>query len=128
MIRKGKYALYNGDEYRFAKSKANTIELISNNLADLNKGFKKYAENVYVKTVTLGEIDKLFYIYSYAKYKGVEFPASKGEDGTVLLDTSDTELAKQLGFERTDKYQYSKYVPYDEVDIFEKVEPYKMEE
>jgi hypothetical protein len=128
MIRKGKYALYNGIEYRFTKSKSKKLELISNNLNDLNKGFKIYAENVYVKAVTLNEIEKLFYIYSYAKYKGEEFPASQGSDGTILLNTSDTQLAKKLGFDRTDKYQYSKYVSYDEVDLFERVETEEFKE
>ncbi|MGM7723473.1 hypothetical protein [Metabacillus sp. Hm71] len=128
MIRKGKYVLYNGEEYKFTNlnSHLNSIELVSNKPNDLNKGFNLYAENVFVKTVSLNDIEKLFYVYLYVRYKGKEFPASDGKDGTILLDTSDAEIAKELDFEQTDKYQYSKYVPFQEVDIFEKIEPYNI--
>jgi hypothetical protein len=36
-------------------------------------------------------------------------------------------IAKQLGFDQRDKYQSSKFVPYDQVNIFEKIEPFKLE-
>ena len=48
------------------------------------------------------------------------FTASEeGGTGKVLLDTTDTELAKEMDFERTDKYMYSKIVEWDEVEIIE---------
>ena len=39
MIRKGKYASYHGEEYRFRVLDGNRIKLISNNPSDVNNGF-----------------------------------------------------------------------------------------
>ena len=39
MIRKGKYASYDGEEYRFRVLDDNGIKLISNNPSDINNGF-----------------------------------------------------------------------------------------
>ncbi len=56
------------------------------------------------------------------------FPASEdGKTGKVLLDTTNTELAKKMDFERTDKYMYSKYVEWDEVEIIEERKPYSLD-
>jgi hypothetical protein len=56
------------------------------------------------------------------------FPASEERrTGKVLLDTTNTELAKRMGFERTDKYMYSKSVKWDEVEIFEERKPYTLD-
>ncbi|MFS0889799.1 hypothetical protein AB3M94_13365 [Peribacillus frigoritolerans] len=44
------------------------------------------------------------------------------------MDTTNTELAKRMGFERTDKYMYSKSVKWDEVEIFEERKPYTLDQ
>jgi len=124
MIRKGKYALYKSYEYRFTKIEGNYVELVSNNVTDKKIGF---ADKVYIKSVLLDEIDKLFKIYPYVIYKREKFPVFKGKDDKVLLDTTNTELAERFGFKRTDKYLYSKYVPNNEVEIIEEIEPYKVD-
>lgn len=50
---------------------------------------------------------ELFSINPYAEYKGELFPVSEERTtGKVLLDTTNTELAIKMGFERTDKYIY----------------------
>ena len=128
MIRGGKYALYHGKEYRFVGPKGNYIELVSHNKEDINDGFSYYAEGVFIKNVSLEEVENLFKISSKARYKGELFPVSEeGKTGKVLLDTTNTELAKKMGFERTDKYMYSKYVNWDEVEIIEQRKPYLLE-
>ncbi|MGW6298341.1 hypothetical protein [Peribacillus butanolivorans] len=103
MIRKGKYAMYNDSEYGFRLLEDKSI--ISNKHADLSQGFKRLDENIYMKNVSVEEVENLFKINSKAKYKGELFSASEeGKTGKVLLDTINTELAKKMGFERTDKY------------------------
>ncbi|MFJ7854714.1 hypothetical protein ACIQX3_18345 [Peribacillus frigoritolerans] len=126
MLRKGEYAIYNGKEYRFIESDAvEGIELISNDKKDMNNGFTHYKNNIYTKIVGVNEVGKLYSIYPYAVYKGELFPASEeSKTGKVLLDTTNTELAKKMGFERTDKYMYSKSVEWDEVKIIEERKPY----
>ena len=120
MIRKGKYASYLGEEYWFRVLDGNRIKLISNNPSDINNGFTLLDQTIYTKIVNISDVDKLFIISPYAKYKGELFTASgEGGTGKVLLDTTDTELAKEMDFERTDKYMYSKIVEWDEVEIIE---------
>ncbi|TFH58470.1 hypothetical protein [Peribacillus frigoritolerans] len=125
MIRKGKYAIHNGSEYSFSLLEDKSIRLISNKHADLSQGFKHLDENIYIKNVSVEEVENLFKINSKAIYKGEVFPASEERrTGKVLLDATNTELAKKMGFERTDKYMYSKSVEWDEVKIIEERKPY----
>ena len=120
MIRKGKYASYHGEEYRFRVLDGNRIKLISNNPSDVNNGFTPLDQTIFTKIVNISDVDQLFFISPYAKYKDELFTASEeGGTGKVLLDTTDTELAKEMDFERTDKYMYSKIVEWDEVEIIE---------
>ncbi|KQU23299.1 hypothetical protein ASG65_02935 [Bacillus sp. Leaf13] len=94
----------------------------------MDNGFTHYKDNIYTKIVQVNEVNELFFINPYAKYKGELFSASEeGKTGKVLLDTSNTELAKKMGFERTDKYMYSKYVEWDEVEIIEERKPYSVD-
>ncbi|MED3890101.1 hypothetical protein P4601_09165 [Peribacillus frigoritolerans] len=129
MIRKGEYAIYNGKEYRFIESDAvEGIELISNDKKDMNNGFTHYKNNIYTKIVGINEVGKLYSINPYAVYKGELFPASEeSKTGKVLLVTTNTELAKKMGFKRTDKYMYSKSVEWDEVEIIEERKPYSLD-
>ncbi|MFJ7310604.1 hypothetical protein [Peribacillus frigoritolerans] len=128
MIRKGKYAIHNGSEYSFSLLEDKSIRLISNKHADLSQGFKHLDENIYIKNVSVEEVENLFKINSKAIYKGEMFSASEErKTGKVLLDTTNTELAKKMGFERTDKYMYSKSVEWDEVEIFEERKSYTLD-
>ncbi|TKH04409.1 hypothetical protein FC682_13490 [Peribacillus simplex] len=129
MIRKGEYTIYNGREYRFIESDTvEAIELISNDKKDMENGFTYYKKNIYTKIVGVNEVKELYSINPYAIYKGEVFPASQErKNGKVLLDTTNTELAKRMGFERTDKYMYSKSVKWDEVEISEKRKPYSLD-
>ncbi|WP_057913943.1 hypothetical protein [Peribacillus muralis] len=127
MIRKGKYAMYNGSEYSFMLLKDKSIRLISNKQPDLSQGFKHF-NNIYIKNVSVEDVENLFKINSMAKYKGELFPVSEErKTGKVLLDTTNTELAKKMDFERTDKYMYSKSVEWDEVEIVEERKHYSIE-
>ncbi|MFJ8071220.1 hypothetical protein ACIQZD_20055 [Peribacillus sp. NPDC096447] len=128
MIRKGKYAMHNGSEYSFSLLEDKSIRLISHKPADLSQGFKHLDENIYIKNVSVEEVGNFFKINSKAIYKREMFRASEErKTGKVLLATTNTELAKKMGFERTDKYMYSKSVEWDEVEIIEEREPYSLD-
>ncbi|YCI77544.1 hypothetical protein M1D47_02545 [Bacillus sp. R1-10] len=85
----------------------------------MNYGFIQYKDNIYTKVISLNEVEKLFLINSFAKYKGELFGASNDENGKILLSTPYLKLAKKYGFERTNKYLYSKNINLDEVEIIE---------
>ncbi|WP_413022652.1 hypothetical protein [Peribacillus frigoritolerans] len=69
MIRKGKYAIHNGSDYSLSLLEDKSIRLIRNKYADLTQGFKHLDENIYIKNVSVEEVD-LFKINSKAIYKG----------------------------------------------------------
>ncbi|PEZ82340.1 hypothetical protein [Bacillus sp. AFS017274] len=128
MIRKRKYAMHNGSEYSFNLLEDKSIRLISHKQAELSQGFKHLDKNIYIKNVSVEEVENLFKINTKAKYKGELFITSEErKTGKVLLDTTNTELAKKKGFERTDKYMYSKSVERDEVEIIEERKPYSLD-
>lgn len=74
----------------------------------MNYGFIHYKDNIYTKVISLNEVEKLFIIHSFAKYKGELFGAFNGENGKIFLSTPYLKLAEKYGFERTDKYLYSR--------------------
>ena len=55
------------------------------------------------------------------------FGAFNGENGKIFLSTPYLKLAEKYGFERTDKYLYSKYVNLDEVEIIEERKPFSFD-
>ncbi|MGG0411874.1 hypothetical protein [Peribacillus simplex] len=84
-------------------------KLISNDKNEMDNGFTYYKNNIYTKMVGVDGVKEFYSINPYAVYKGEMFSASEErKTGKVLLDTTNTELAKKMGFERTDKYMYSK--------------------
>lgn len=129
MLRKGVYATYKGKEFRCTEVDGGKIKLISDDQKDIGMGFQESStnRNVYLKIIPVHKANNIFLIIPKAKYKGEFFPVSSGKDGKVLLDTSNTELAKKYGFERTDKYLYSKYVNEDEIEIVEEKKPYSID-
>ncbi|HHT6620907.1 TPA: hypothetical protein ACSZIW_14770 [Listeria monocytogenes] len=82
--------------------------------------FQKYADGIYEKEIDLEQLENLYYIIPKAVYEGNNFmirPNMKNEG--ICLGTNDSELAKELKFERTDKYLYEKWVPESEIEIME---------
>lgn len=127
-MRKGTYASYRGKEFRFMELDDHTIKLISDDIEDKKFGFTPSLknENVFTKIVDVKNTDHLVFITPYAVYKNMEFQASNSSQGMILLDTEDIDVAKELEFEQTDKYIYSKLVPKDTVQIIEKKKPYSL--
>ena len=47
----------------------------------------------------------------------------KEYENQFLVGTSDSSIAKTLGLDRTDKYYYEKWVPKEDVQLFEVRKP-----
>jgi hypothetical protein len=119
-IKKGRYAILNGKEYKVYSNQDHSFDLISHDANDVNNGFIEQYPDTYVKKVSVNEITNIHRIISYAKYKGNQFDINDQEqNGEIHLGTIDAALAKDLGFKGTDKYYYEKWVPKNEVEIFE---------
>lgn len=119
MVRKGDYTVYQNEEYRFVREKDNSISLISNSKKDLKRNFEEYADGVYVKNVKSKDIGNAYQIKTYGTYQNRNVNIRIIKDGNVLIGTPDASLARELGLDRSDKYYYEKWVPKNEVTIFE---------
>jgi hypothetical protein len=136
-MRKGMFAEYKGSIYQAEIIDDLLIKLVSRDVDDKEFGFKLkiYPENyrgienlpeVYFRDVNRDDIIELFEIYPISKYKGHKFNITGEKSGYIHLGTNDATIAKDLGFERTDKYYYEKWVPKNEVEIFEERKDIKL--
>ncbi|WP_053218443.1 hypothetical protein [Virgibacillus senegalensis] len=128
-MEKGRFAKYKNKIFRVSNINGDNIRLVSEDLADLNNGFKEkvYSGNIkdstnlprlYIKEVKKKEIDEIFEVDYKARHKGHIFNLSFNASGSQFrLGTTNAELAKQNGFERTDKYYYEKIVTQDEIEV-----------
>ena len=91
----GKKAIYKGKEYRFNRSRDGEYSILSKNEADVKLGFEKIDENVYIKYVSLEELDFVFEKVAVVKYRGDEFIASFIEKDKIMLYTLSVELGKK---------------------------------
>ncbi|WP_369899945.1 hypothetical protein [Bacillus manliponensis] len=130
-MKKGLFAQYHNKFYYVSKISNDIIRLVSQCERDIKDGFKEkvypeYYQNrnelpkIYIKEIRKEDVEKLYEIDYKAQYRGHTVNISSSEkEGDVNLGTGDAELAKELGFERTDKYYYEKWVSKDEVQIIE---------
>ncbi|MGM7723472.1 hypothetical protein [Metabacillus sp. Hm71] len=121
MIRKGDYAVVQGKEYRLGKHGDEWVNIISDDQNDLNNGFQPHPldKTVLLKRVLKNELEQVYYVDTYAVYKDTKLSVGNVKDDKVLLGTSDSKIAKQLDFDRTDKYFYEKWVNISELELFE---------
>ncbi|MFN2744014.1 MULTISPECIES: hypothetical protein [unclassified Bacillus (in: firmicutes)] len=126
-IKKGRFGVYHGKEYRIYEGDNGEYELVSNDPEDLQNGFVEEYPLTYVKNVKKEEIASSYRIIPYAIYQGEKLDISEQiKDGKVNLGTSDAAIAKKLNFERTDKYFHEKWIPKEEVQIVEEREEIKL--
>ncbi|EAA0025433.1 hypothetical protein EFX44_14700 [Listeria monocytogenes] len=123
-----KFAKYKEVIYKVSKFGDNTVRLVSSNGQDIQKGFvkKEYPDNylnkeklpdLYIYEVDFSCIKELYEISDIVLYKEKEFEYIDETKELLKIGTINTEVAKELNFERTDKYYYEKWVPKNEVEI-----------
>lgn len=98
-MRSGPRAIYEGREYEYIEHEDNKqFELIIRDSSQPHQDFQLDDEGMYVKFVTRDEIDELYYIDQYAKYKGHKFPIWEMNEEQLLLGEGDYFIAKEVGF------------------------------
>jgi hypothetical protein len=116
-IKKGRYAIYQGKEYKLYKNKDGTYNLVTNTNQD---GFIEEYDNTFVKTIERREIERIIQVNPVAIYKNEQFGVKRSTNpNMVVIGTPKATLAKELGFNRTDKYYYEKEVPISTVELLE---------
>lgn len=131
-MEKGVFAKYKNKTYRVSNIDKKKIRLVSEDKEDINNGFTEkiypgHYQNehnlpkIYINQVERSEIEELHEIEYNAKYRGNEFNLSFNKANSVFkIGTTNAELAKENGLERTDKYYYEKQVELFEIEIIKK--------
>ncbi|CAM3239144.1 hypothetical protein FITA111629_11790 [Filibacter tadaridae] len=126
MIRKGRFALWNNEEYELV-SYQRQYYLQSKNPSDLAKGFVKTNgnEHIFIKPVSVEEIDDAYEIVPYAMISGYRF-AVKGFNeglGTIALVTNNPFVKEKIAVRPYGKFEYIIEIPKDEILIEEDLIP-----
>ncbi|MEK3953181.1 hypothetical protein [Psychrobacillus sp. FSL K6-1464] len=128
----GKYSTYNNKNYP-VNIRNDKFRLKSK---EHESGFKELIDlggiihsDIFIKEVTLDEIDLLFELKYKIIYKGKEYdPFSTGElvinSGELTLFSSDYEDYESNGFIKVEQFVFKKQVSIDEIDaLVEVIEP-----
>ena len=120
MLRSGDFAFYHNQEYELYENGNDTVNLVTNKNQSIEHGFiKDPFSNRFEKTVNVQEVTNAYHIKTYGKYKNVEVNVLTVDEQSYLIGTPDAAKAQLLNLDRIDKYFYEKWVPKDEVEIFE---------
>ncbi|WP_172372747.1 hypothetical protein [Sporosarcina jiandibaonis] len=120
MIRNGEYCIYKNREFEFTSDMEGNLLIVSENPHMIKEGFvDKYRNGVYSKRVKPSELINCYQVTTKGKFKGEIINVSNEDKDKYYVGTSNTKFAQKLGLERTDKYYYEKWVPKNEVEIFE---------
>jgi hypothetical protein len=120
------YAVYKNRVYELDQSDGK-LELISNKDAT-KEGFKKVefeqgfiSKVLYVKEVTIDELDMAYDLEYKLLYKGIEFETLgvgkfSLENKCITVSTSDRDLARTYRFTKIEPFVFDKKIPLDEID------------
>lgn len=128
-MRSGPRAVYKGEEFEFIDHQdKNQYELILRDTSKVREGFQLHNEGVYVKFVSKDEVENVYYINIFAKYKGHTFPIWEMNEDQLLLGEGDYFIAKEVGFPPSElpweRGLYKKWLSKEEVEaIWEEQSP-----
>jgi hypothetical protein len=127
MIKSENYILYKNMEYSFFRKPDGSVNLISYESESLSNGFQKHdlIPGAFVKKLRLEDLENVYEIKTFAKYNGTEVNVTSEKDNLICIGTADASLAEKLGMDRTDKFYYEKWVPEEDVELFELKESIK---
>ena len=128
-LRRGRYTVYKRRVYSLHRMDNDCMFIFidDNKLLD-DKCIKDKWGN-YIRPVTLDEIGDFYCVTPYAIYKGYKVAlrgsriAEKMAIGPTDIDNTDShEVIKALGMPEVDRGDYTMFVPYKDLDIYERVE------
>ena len=121
MIRKGRFAIWNGKEYPIV-SQRRTYYLQSENPEDKKYGFFEMGTSgSYFKEITTVELEDAYEVFPYAMFSGYRFALESFEEetGLVTFVTNNPFAKKKVNVSPYGKDEYRIDVPKDQVTILE---------
>ncbi|KAB7707572.1 hypothetical protein F9802_07450 [Bacillus aerolatus] len=119
-LRRGKRAVYRGREYEYLERDNRMYELYTRDKFLIPEDFTLNNRGVHSKTVTRDELDDLYYIDQFAKYKGYTFPIWEISDNQLLLGEGSYTRAKEVGFPPSEleweRGLFKKWIPKAEIE------------
>ena len=126
MIRDDTYGMYNNKEYRLVEKENGLCILVTTDNTEVKNGFEPIGNNKYVKIVNRSDIQSIYRILTYARYKGYKVYIFSENDGKFLITSDDMETIQKLGFETISWGDYGKWVfPSELEEIWEEKRPRK---
>jgi hypothetical protein len=127
-MRSGKRAVYRGREFEYITKDDKVYKLFVREVSSAPNDFELNEKGNYQKFVTRDEIDELYYIDQYAKYKGHPFPIWEMDEDQLLLGEGDYFIAKEVGFPPSElpweRGLYKKWISKSEIEsIWEEKTP-----
>jgi len=121
MIRKGRFAVWNGKEYPIV-SQRRTYYLQSDNLEDKEIGFVEMGVNGHLfKEVNTEDLEAAYEVFPYAILSGYRFALEsfEKESGMVMLVTNNPFVQKKVAVSPYGKDEFRIDLPIDDVTILE---------
>ncbi len=107
MIKNGVYCLFNNAVYKYSRDIEGNTLIITKDKSKIDSSFvDKYDSGVYSKKINKEEIKEVYKIHTIGKVGDLKVNVEKELDESYIVGTNNSEIAKQLGLERCDKYYY----------------------
>jgi hypothetical protein len=115
--------IYQGSRYRPGRFDQDTIQLVSEDPADLRRGFAEYEPGLYVKTVPRTEVDDAYLLYTWAQFLGRKYSVMSVQDGKYQLYGHAGDA--KYGFQCIDYGVWERWVGPEELDhVWEERRPF----
>lgn len=116
-------AIYQGRRYRAGRYDQVSIEVVSEDAADLRRGFSEYRPGLYVKWVPRTEIDEAYLLYTWAQFQGRKYPVISVKDGNYQLYGHAGD--EEFGFHCIDYGVWERWAGPEELDrVWEERKPF----
>jgi hypothetical protein len=125
--KKGLYGIFNNKEYELDKVDKDLF-IITRDLSEMGSGFEYYIDvvgkvnkNILRKKVSRNDLQEIYKVEMWARYKDEEFYIMGEDDGEVLITTQCSDIAKKLDFKFVEPCVYDKNVRIEDLnEIIEK--------
>ncbi|MFC0273113.1 hypothetical protein ACFFIX_16980 [Metabacillus herbersteinensis] len=97
-MREGKRALYRGKEFEYITTDEKIYMLFSREKAHAPSDFELNQKGNYQKFVSRDDLEDIYYIRQFAKYRGHTFPIWEMSEDSVLLGEGSYTKAEEVGF------------------------------
>lgn len=121
-IRNGYYARYKGRDYKTKDVyKGENISIYSEDISDLKLGFEEYQTGKYRKVLRKSELETVYKVTTYARYRGHRFVLMAAHSDEVTLTQVGWQdppilVVVHLGFNEVERAVFEKTVPIAALD------------